>query len=233
LGSGPVVDEDPRTRYSRPQCPTSRRPDQRVAFRGSAGRAALRSRPAYAVFGWRGSLGGRARCRAEADRRRANIARLPELLPDAPATRWNLSDTAPGLSRCPRCPARDALFPRPRRHAQPPLPDRKQRRAPAGLGPESRSCPPATFSKTPAALGRRIAALLDTQTPVIGVTVAPVREDLKTIAALRHDDPAVPGFGGDDGLAVTAGWWGTRPKPVSCRAVARSAKTATARSTCT
>ncbi len=47
-------------------------------------------------------------------------------------------------------------------------------------------------------LGRQVAALLDTETPVPGVTVSPVRAELKTIADLR--------FTGEMDLRVTAGW---------------------------
>jgi hypothetical protein len=54
-----------------------------------------------------------------------------------------------------------------------------------------------------AGFGRQIAALLDTETPVPGVTAPPLRDDLKTIATLTHADR--PGLEDGD-LAVTAGW---------------------------
>lgn len=54
-----------------------------------------------------------------------------------------------------------------------------------------------------ASLGKQIAALLDTETPVPGVTEPPTRDDLKTIALLVHSDrPDLQ----DGDLAVTAGW---------------------------
>lgn len=53
------------------------------------------------------------------------------------------------------------------------------------------------------ALGRQIAALLDTGTPVAGVTMAPVRDDLKSVAHLTHSDRV--GLQEGD-LAITAGW---------------------------
>jgi hypothetical protein len=54
-----------------------------------------------------------------------------------------------------------------------------------------------------AALGRQIAALLDTETPVPSVTSPPVRDALKTIATLTHSDRSNLQEGD---LAVTAGW---------------------------
>lgn len=54
-----------------------------------------------------------------------------------------------------------------------------------------------------ATLGRQIAALLDTETPVPGVTTGAIRPELKEIALLAKDS----GGGLNDGdLAVTAGW---------------------------
>lgn len=55
-----------------------------------------------------------------------------------------------------------------------------------------------------AALGRRVAALLDPETPVPGVTAGPLPEDLRHVAVLTKSgraplDPATD-------LAVTAGW---------------------------
>ena len=56
-----------------------------------------------------------------------------------------------------------------------------------------------------AALGRQIAALLDVETPVPGVTTGKIREDLKEIAAFKRLDgkPARPEAGD---LDLTAGW---------------------------
>ena len=56
-----------------------------------------------------------------------------------------------------------------------------------------------------AALGRRIAALLDSEAPVPGVTCGAIRDDLKGIAVFRRLDgqPARPEAGD---LDVTAGW---------------------------
>jgi len=56
-----------------------------------------------------------------------------------------------------------------------------------------------------AALGREVAALLDVQTPVPGVTCGTIREELKSIAVFRRLDgkPARPDAGD---LDLTAGW---------------------------
>jgi SAM-dependent methyltransferase len=56
-----------------------------------------------------------------------------------------------------------------------------------------------------AALGRQVAALLDTEAPVPGVTVGKIRDDLKTIAVFQRADgkPAKPESGD---LDLTAGW---------------------------
>jgi REP element-mobilizing transposase RayT len=56
-----------------------------------------------------------------------------------------------------------------------------------------------------AALGRRVAALLDTESPVPGVTAGKIREEWRTIGVFQRVDgrPARP-EGGD--LDVTAGW---------------------------
>ena len=56
-----------------------------------------------------------------------------------------------------------------------------------------------------AALGRRVAALLDSEAPVPGVTCGAIRDDLKGIAVFRRLDgqPARPEAGD---LDVTAGW---------------------------
>jgi hypothetical protein len=56
-----------------------------------------------------------------------------------------------------------------------------------------------------AALGRRVAALLDSEAPVPGVTCGAIRDDLKGIAVFRRLDgqPARPESGD---LDVTAGW---------------------------
>jgi hypothetical protein len=56
-----------------------------------------------------------------------------------------------------------------------------------------------------AALGRQVAALLDTESPVPGVTTGKIRDELKTIGVFQRVDgkPANPD-GGD--LDVTAGW---------------------------
>lgn len=56
-----------------------------------------------------------------------------------------------------------------------------------------------------AGLGRQIAALLDTETPVPGVTSGKIRDDLKGIAVFRRVDgkPANPDAGD---LDLTAGW---------------------------
>ena len=54
-----------------------------------------------------------------------------------------------------------------------------------------------------AALGSAVAALLDTEQSVPGVTAPPLRADLKVNATLTHDDrPDLR----DGDLAVTAGW---------------------------
>lgn len=56
-----------------------------------------------------------------------------------------------------------------------------------------------------AKLGRRIAALLDTETPVAGVTSGSIREDLKAVAVFtRTDGKKVNPDAGD--LDLTAGW---------------------------
>jgi hypothetical protein len=56
-----------------------------------------------------------------------------------------------------------------------------------------------------AALGRQVAALLDTQTPVSGVTAGKIREELKNVAVFQRVDgkPAKPEAGD---LNLTAGW---------------------------
>ncbi|MFH1086383.1 MAG: type ISP restriction/modification enzyme [Chloroflexota bacterium] len=56
-----------------------------------------------------------------------------------------------------------------------------------------------------AALGRQVAALLDTEAPVVGVTTGNIREDLRGIAVFQRVDgkPAQPGRGD---LDLTAGW---------------------------
>ena len=56
-----------------------------------------------------------------------------------------------------------------------------------------------------AALGRQVAALLDTETPVPGVTVGKIRDELKTLAVFQRLDgkPAKPEAGD---LDLTAGW---------------------------
>jgi hypothetical protein len=58
---------------------------------------------------------------------------------------------------------------------------------------------------TSAGLGRQVAALLDPETPVPGVTVGDIREDLKVIAVFQRLDgkPALPEAGD---LDLTAGW---------------------------
>ena len=56
-----------------------------------------------------------------------------------------------------------------------------------------------------AALGRQVAALLDTEAPVAGVTAGNVREDLKSVAVFtRTDGKKVNPDAGD--LELTAGW---------------------------
>jgi len=56
-----------------------------------------------------------------------------------------------------------------------------------------------------AALGRQVAALLDTETPVAGVTAGSIREELKAVAVFtRTDGKKVNPEGGD--LELTAGW---------------------------
>ncbi|MDD4623426.1 MAG: DNA methyltransferase, partial [Kiritimatiellae bacterium] len=56
-----------------------------------------------------------------------------------------------------------------------------------------------------AALGRQVAALLDTETPVVGVTAGSIREDLKGVAVFtRTDGKKVNPDAGD--LDLTAGW---------------------------
>jgi len=56
-----------------------------------------------------------------------------------------------------------------------------------------------------ATLGRQIAALLDTETPVLSVTAGKIRDDIKTIAVFQRVDgkPAKPESGD---LDLTAGW---------------------------
>jgi len=56
-----------------------------------------------------------------------------------------------------------------------------------------------------ALLGRQVAALLDTETPVPGVTVGTIRPELKTIAVLARVGGGALTPGTDD-LAITAGW---------------------------
>ncbi|MDX9975869.1 MAG: type ISP restriction/modification enzyme, partial [FCB group bacterium] len=66
--------------------------------------------------------------------------------------------------------------------------------------------PPAGESlQASAALGRRVAALLDSETPVPGVTCGTIRDELKGIAVFRRLDgkPARPEAGD---LDLTAGW---------------------------
>jgi hypothetical protein len=56
-----------------------------------------------------------------------------------------------------------------------------------------------------AALGRRVAALLDTETPVPGVTAGSIREELRAVAVFtRTDGKQARSDAGD--LDVTAGW---------------------------
>jgi len=56
-----------------------------------------------------------------------------------------------------------------------------------------------------AALGRQVAALLDTETPVPGVTCGAIRGDLKAVAAcVRTDGKPINADAGD--LDLTAGW---------------------------
>ena len=56
-----------------------------------------------------------------------------------------------------------------------------------------------------AALGRQVAALLDTEAPVPGVTAGKIRDELKNIAVFQRVDgkPANPRAGD---LDLTAGW---------------------------
>ena len=56
-----------------------------------------------------------------------------------------------------------------------------------------------------AILGRQVAALLDTEAPVLGVTAGKIRDDLKSIAVFQRVDgkPAKPESGD---LELTAGW---------------------------
>jgi hypothetical protein len=56
-----------------------------------------------------------------------------------------------------------------------------------------------------AAIGRQVAALLNTETPVPGVTIGKIRDDLKTLAVFQRLDgkPAKPETGDID---LTAGW---------------------------
>ena len=56
-----------------------------------------------------------------------------------------------------------------------------------------------------AALGRQVAALLDTETPVDGVTTGKIRADLKEIAVYRRADGKSADIAGGD-LELTAGW---------------------------
>jgi hypothetical protein len=61
------------------------------------------------------------------------------------------------------------------------------------------------FLLSSAALGRQVAALLDTEAPVPGVTAGKIRDDLKSIAVFQRVDgkPAKPESGD---LDLTAGW---------------------------
>jgi len=61
------------------------------------------------------------------------------------------------------------------------------------------------FLVASAALGRQVAALLDTEAPVPGVTAGKIRDDLKSIAVFQRVDgkPAKPESGD---LDLTAGW---------------------------
>ena len=54
-----------------------------------------------------------------------------------------------------------------------------------------------------AELGQQIAALLDTETPVVGVTTGTIRPELKTIAVIAHTEGKL--LSAED-LQVTAGW---------------------------
>jgi predicted helicase len=54
-----------------------------------------------------------------------------------------------------------------------------------------------------AALGKEIATLLNTEIAVPSVTIAPIRDDLNSVAVLKHSDRI--GFQEGD-LAITAGW---------------------------
>lgn len=56
-----------------------------------------------------------------------------------------------------------------------------------------------------AALGRQVAALLDTETPVDGATTGKIRADLKEIAVFRRADGKSADIAGGD-LELTAGW---------------------------
>jgi hypothetical protein len=78
---------------------------------------------------------------------------------------------------------------------------------PSGIGGQ-RSARRTEFTDvlaTSAALGRQVAALLDTETPVPGVTTGRIRDDLKTVAVFSRVDgkPAKPEAGD---LDLTAGW---------------------------
>ena len=56
-----------------------------------------------------------------------------------------------------------------------------------------------------AALGRKVAALLDTETPVDGITTGNIRADIKEIAVFRRADGKPLDLAGGD-LELTAGW---------------------------
>ena len=56
-----------------------------------------------------------------------------------------------------------------------------------------------------AALGRKVAELLDTETPVDGVTTGKIRADLKDLAIFRRADGKSADIAGGD-LELTAGW---------------------------
>ncbi|MDQ2732339.1 MAG: N-6 DNA methylase, partial [Armatimonadota bacterium] len=56
-----------------------------------------------------------------------------------------------------------------------------------------------------AALGRLVAALLDTEAPVAGVTNGPIREELKTVGSIQRTDGGQLDVAGGD-LRLTAGW---------------------------
>ena len=82
---------------------------------------------------------------------------------------------------------------------------RTTRRRPPGLASHPSARPRATPFSPPPSLGRRVAALLDVESPVDAVTTGAIRYELRPIGAHRKADGSQIDPGAGD-LAVTAGW---------------------------